>query len=568
MQGPSLANGTNRQTETDWNAIDWRKAQRLVRNLRQRIFRATQAGDRKKVRSLQKLMLRSQANRELSVRRVTQINQGKHTPGVDKVVVKTPGARGRLVDALASYQVWKAKPARRVYIPKTNGKQRPLGIPVVIDRCLQAMVKNALEPSWEARFEGCSYGFRPGRSCHDAIEKIYLLARPNKTKKWVLDADIKGAFDNIDHQALLEAIGEVPGKELIKQWLKAGYVDKKVFHETTSGTPQGGVISPLLANIALHGMEEALGVTYGWGNTLRSKRALVQYADDFVVFCESREDAETARQILTEWLGKRGLVLSPEKTRIVHLTEGFDFLGYNIRLYHAPKTSRTGYKLLIKPSKQSVMNIRKKLRARWRKLRGSNASAIARALNPIVRGWANYFRVKVAKETFKALDNWMFQREVRYARRTHPNKPWKWLKGRYWDKLNPKRNDTWVFGDKTQETYLLKFSWFKIERHTMVKGKASPDDPALQEYWQKRQKAKAKDLMPNQQKLAKDQNYVCRVCGVSLFNGEELHEHHIQPRSKGGNNDRENRTLVHLYCHQHIHSGKAGNALTQELLKQ
>jgi RNA-directed DNA polymerase len=336
-------------------------------------------------------------------------------------------------------------------------------------------------------------------------------------------------FDNIDHEALLEAIGAVPGEELIKQWLKAGYVDHKVFHETTSGTPQGGVISPLLANIALHGMEEALGVKHGWHNIIRSKRGLVRYADDFVVFCESQEDAEAAKQTLIAWLGERGLVLSPEKTKIVHLTEGFNFLGFNIRLYQAPKTSRTGYKLLIKPSRQSVMKIRRKLRGRWQKLRGSNAKALARALNPIVRGWANYFRGNVAKETFEALDNWMFQQEVRYARRTHPNKPWKWLKGRYWGKLNPKRNDTWVFGDKAQQTYLLKFSWFKIERHVLVKGNASPDDPALQEYWQKRQRAKAKDLMPNQQKLAKDQNYVCRVCGVTLFNGEELHEHHIQP---------------------------------------
>src|SRR5256885_7086249 len=254
MQGPSLANGTEKQT--DWNAIKWRKANRAVRNLRHRIFRATQEGNLKKVRSLQKLMLKSYSNRLVSVRRVTQTNTGKNTPGVDKLVIKTPAARGKMVDALANYTLWKAKPAKRVYIPKKNNKRRPLGIPVVVDRCLQAMVKNALEPAWEAKFEGISYGFRPGRSCHDAIEKIYRLARPNKTKKWVLDADIKGAFDNISHDYLLKVIGLVPGRELIKQWLKAGDVGQKGFHATERGTPQGAVGSPLLANIALHGMED------------------------------------------------------------------------------------------------------------------------------------------------------------------------------------------------------------------------------------------------------------------------------------------------------------------------
>src|SRR5216683_2711309 len=200
MQGHSLANGTEKQT--DWNTIDWRKANRTVRNLRHRIFRAAQEGNLKKVRSLQKLMLKSYSNRLVSVRRVAQINAGKHTPGVDKLVIKTPAARGRMVDTLAHYTLWKAKPARRVYIPKANNKLRPLGIPVVQDRCLQAMVKNALEPSWEARFEGISYGFRPGRSCHDAIGKIYGLARPNTTRPWVVDADIEGAFNNIGHAAL------------------------------------------------------------------------------------------------------------------------------------------------------------------------------------------------------------------------------------------------------------------------------------------------------------------------------------------------------------------------------
>src|SRR5215467_12367686 len=244
-----LANGTEKQT--DWNAINWRKANRTVRNLRRRIFRAAQEGTLKKVRSLQNLMLRSYSNRLVSVRRVAQINAGKHTPGVDKLVIKTPAARGRMVDLLAHYTLWKAKPARRVYIPKANHKLRPLGIPIKADRCLQAMIKNALEPAWEAKFEGTSYGFRPGRSCHDAIEKIFVLARPNKTKKWILDADIRGAFDNISHEYLLRAIGPVPGRELIKQWLKAGYIEHGTFHATEQGTPQGGVVSPLLANIAL-----------------------------------------------------------------------------------------------------------------------------------------------------------------------------------------------------------------------------------------------------------------------------------------------------------------------------
>jgi RNA-directed DNA polymerase len=253
-----------------------------------------------------------------------------------------------MVDTLAHYAPWKAKPARRVYIPKSNNKLRPLGIPVVMDRCLQAMVKNALEPAWEARFEGISYGFRPGRSCHDAIEKIYLLARPNKTKKWVLDADIQGAFDHISHDYLQEAIGPVPGRELIKQWLKAGYIDQEVFHETEQGTPQGGVISPLLANIALHGMEEALGVTHNTQGRINGKRAVVRYADDFVCFCETQEDAEQVQQVLTTWLAQRGLTLSTEKTRIVHLSKGFDFLGFNIRHYQTPQTTQTGWKLLIK----------------------------------------------------------------------------------------------------------------------------------------------------------------------------------------------------------------------------
>jgi RNA-directed DNA polymerase len=275
------------QTRCDWNSIDWKQAVEFVRKLRQEIFRATKKGDLKKIRTLQRIMLHSYENRVLSVRRVTQTNRGKNTPGVDKIVLKTPEARGRLVDRLGEYEPWKPLPAKRVYIPKANGKERPLGIPVIMDRALQAIVKNALEPFWEAKFEDSSYGFRPGRSCHDALQRIYNLASAKGNRRWVLDADIKGAFDNIGHEKLMEAIGNFPARELIRQWLKAGYLEDGIYHNTDSGTPQGGVISPLLANIALHGMEEVLGVRFKFlkernhaAELHRKSVGVVRYADD------------------------------------------------------------------------------------------------------------------------------------------------------------------------------------------------------------------------------------------------------------------------------------------------
>ncbi len=459
-----------------------------------------------------------------------------------------------MVDALAHYTLWKAKPARRVYIPKSSNKLRPLGIPVIMDRCLQALVKNALEPAWEATFEGTSYGFRPGRSCHDAISKIYLLARPNKTKKWILDADITGAFDNISHEYVLKTIGRVPGRELIKQWLKAGYVDKDVFHETETGTPQGGVISPLLANIALHGMENAIDVKYNKQGDISGKRAVVRYADDFVCFCETEEDAQQVRHILTEWLKERGLTLSEEKTRIVHLTEGFNFLGFNIRQYPAPQTARTGWKLLIKPSNESVQKVQKKLKEIWFEANGTSVQTVLHKLNPVVRGWANYFRTAVASETFSSLDSWMFRRAVRYTKRRHPNKSKDWRKRTYWGQFQLDRLDRWVFGEKQTGRYLLKFKWFPIERHVLIKGTASPDDPTLADYWKERQALSAKDPAISKQKIAKRQEGRCLECFESLFNDEEIQIHHRIPRSRGGNNSYSNLVLVHLLCHQQIHA--------------
>jgi RNA-directed DNA polymerase len=559
VQRASDANVTE-GTATDWNAVEWQRQFHAVQRLRQRIYRATQAGDWKRVSSLQKLLLRSYANRLVSVRRVTQTNQGKRTPGVDKVLVKTPAARGRLVDALRDYSPWRVKPVRRGYIPKANGKQRPLGIPTIIDRCIQAMVKNALEPSWEARFEGCSYGFRPGRSAHDAIGKIYSIARPNMLRKWVVDADITGAFDNIDHTYLLTTMGNFPARELVRQWLKAGYVDKDVFHPTDAGTPQGGVISPLLANIALHGLEADLGIVpkRTRDSRYRNQRALVRYADDFVVFCDSQEDAERVRdQVLPQVLAKRGLTLSPSKTQVVHLTHGFNFLGFNVKHYRN-QTRPTGYKLLIKPSKESLKAVRQKLREEWLRWGSHSVVAVIKQLNPIIRGQANYYRSVVASRAFAALEHYMYQRERRYAKRNHPTKSEKWRKARYWGQLNKNRQDRWVFGDKRTGVYLLKYSWFPIRRHALVRGAASPDDPALREYWVKRA-AKSKDTRPTVGMLADRQHGICPLCQQPLWallaeDQEDLHVDHIVPKDQGGSNSLRNLRVVHLFCHQQRHA--------------
>ena len=311
------------------------------------------------------------------------------------------------------------------------------------------------------------------------------------------------------------------------------------------------MISPLLLNVALHGMEAALGVRHDSQGTSIGKRAVVRYADDFVVFCENQEDALAVRdRILPDWLAKRGLSLSPEKTRLVQLTEGFDFLSFNVRRYPHSQTSRSGYKLCIKPSKKAVLDIVAELRDEWLALRGHSVEAVLRKLNPIIRGWANYHRRVVTSRTFNKLDAWMFRRAVRYAKHTHPKKSWKWMCKRYWGQWNKERQDTWVFGDKHSGRYLLKFSWFKIERHDLVRGTSSPDDPDLRDYWWERQKVNAKHLSAGDIDMANDQGWVCRLCGMDLINGEELHRHHTIPRAMNGSDTRSNRELVHLYCHQ------------------
>jgi RNA-directed DNA polymerase len=539
----------------DWHAIEWKHVDRTVKNLRQRIFRASRDGDLKKVRSLQRLMLRSRANIFESVRRVTQVNQGKDTPGVDHILVTTPEERAALGRTLGQLTLHQVHPVRRVYIPKRRGR-RPLGIPTIVDRCAQAMVKNALQPFWEARFEGISYGFRPGRGCHDAIQKLFYLGRANTKRSWVLDADIEGAFDNIGHAALMQAIGNFPARGLIKQWLKAGYVEDEMLHPTDTGVPQGGVISPLLLNVALHGMERALGSSYTPRGTLRGTYALVRYADDLAILCPTQQAAIEAQHLLATWLGTRGLRLSEAKTHIRHLTEGFDFLGFNIRHYPAPQSSRSGYKLLIKPSQGSIQQIRRKLKALWRQQLGSPTVALINAMNPLISGWSQYFRIGVASRVFRELDTFMFARAQRYMKRRHPRKSGWWRTQKYWGRTLGARRDRWVFQDQERHATLRKFAWTRIVRHRLVPKTYSPDDPTLQDYWRQRW-SRPQALADRLRQLAYRQQGRCPVCLQVLENGEALHVHHVLPKQRGGAEDLANLRLVHATCHRQIHSTSA-----------
>lgn len=541
---------TGERGQTTWSDIDWAAAETAVRRLQDRIYRAAAAGNRRRVRNLQKLLVRSTSAKRLAVRRVTQQNAGRNTPGVDGVVCRTPESRMRLAAGL-SLRDHRPQPVRRVHIPKSDGRTRPLGIPTIRDRALQMLVKMALEPEWETRFETNSYGFRPGRCTMDAIVALHATLAPAGASAWLLDADISGCFDNIGHKPLL---ARLPVFTTIRRWLKAGTVELGAWKPMTAGAPQGGPLSPLLANVALDGMERLFGAEDDRGRHIRPSLrrgadrgiSLVRYADDLVVTAPTREVLETyVVPKLSAFLAERGLKLSEAKTRIVHVDQGFDFLGFTVRRY--------GGVVLTRPQQEKAVRHLRAIHDHLRRHRQATPSQIIGDLGPLIRGWANHYRHGASKHTFHSADHHVRAKLWRWAKRRHPTKTAAWIRSKYFD-------GGWNFVDG--RTRLARHDEVPVTRHSKVQGKRSPLNPEDRGYWELRRRRRLAEASrsPKRSALLRRQDYKCVMCGVGFDPDEDIpliDEHHAKPRCCGGTDQPDNLQLVHRWCH-HAHHARIG----------
>lgn len=538
--------------EVDWHAIDWQKVNQNVRRLQARIVKATQEGKWGKVKALQHLLTRSFSGKALAVRRVTE-NQGKNTPGVDRETWETPEKKTRAIHSLRQ-RGYRPKPLRRVYIPKSNGKKRPLGIPTMKDRAMQALYLLALAPVAETTGDPDSYGFRPERSTADAIEQCFCNLAAKRMSKWVLEGDIKSCFDRISHDWLM---AHIPiEKAILRKWLKAGYMEEGTFHTTDEGTPQGGIISPVLANMTLDGLQRELEKRFHRknGRTPSPMVHLIRYADDFVVTGRTRELLENeVLPVIKQFLAERALELSQEKTLITHVDDGFDFLGQNIRKYEG--------KLLIKPSKKNKLAFLKKVRATIKANKTATAGMLITQLNPLIRGWVNYHKHVVSKRTFSDVDSVIFQALWRWAKRRHPSKPARWIRRRYFGKVG---GDNWVFTGVIVRTdgqkrvvRLMSAAKTPIRRHVKIKSEANPFDPTWEAYFEHRLGVRMANNLKGKQRLLnlwKSQNGICPVCAQKITELTGWHSHHLVWKSKGGSDKTDNLVLLHPNCHKQVHS--------------
>ncbi|NPV78660.1 MAG: group II intron reverse transcriptase/maturase [Firmicutes bacterium] len=469
--------------KVDWEGIDWDKARRNVRRLQARIVKATKEGRWGKVKTLQRLLTHSFSGKALAVKRVTE-NKGKRTPGVDGVIWDTPKKKEAAIHSLGR-RGYRPQPLRRMYIPKSDGKKkRPLGIPVMFDRACQALYLLALDPVAETMADPNSYGFRVGRSTADAIKQCFIALARKDSAGWVLEGDIKSCFDKISHDWLF---ANVPlDRKVLWKWLKAGFIERRILYPTEEGTPQGGIISPALANVALNGLEKRLRDAFPSKSAYQAAKVhLIRYADDFVITGSSKELLENkVKPVVEQFLEERGLELSQEKTVTTHIEDGFDFLGQNVRKYKG--------KLLIKPSKKNVKAFLRKVRKVIKGHPTQTAGELIQMLASKIRGWVNFHRHAVSKETFSKVDREIFLALWNWAVRRHPDKSKEWIRAKYFKTVG---NRSWVFYGEVygKELHLPYAADTPIERHVKVKGEANPYDPEWEGYFKKRKEAKEED---------------------------------------------------------------------------
>lgn len=541
-----------------WDSIDWNQVHRVVMRLQVRIAKATREGRWRKVKSLQWLMTHSYSAKKIAVKKITT-NQGKRTPGVDGVLLKTSEDKANMVNSLKRVG-YRPSALRRIYIPKADGKKlRPLGIPTMKTRAMQALHALALLPMSETTADWNSYGFRPDRCTADAIEALFNRLCRKDAPGWVLEGDIKGCFDNISHEWMLKNI--CTDTQVLKKWLKAGYMEKAKFFPTEKGTPQGGIASPTLSNLVLDGIEDLLGRKFNALNRYGRRRQtssegihFVRYADDFVVIAKSKDTLEKeVYPLIEEYLKERGLELSKDKTKITHISEGFDFLGQNIRKYRFGKENA---KLLIKPSSKNVKAFLTSIRQTIKSMATASQENLIRKLNPKIRGWANYHHSVVSKEMYNKVDNEIWKAIWRWAVRRHPNKNKGWIHAKYFKKIK-ERNHCFsceVKVNHRNESFMLKLFFASdtiIKRHTKIRSEANPFDPKYDIYFEKRISAKMMGNKEGRRKvetLWRKQQGCCSICSERITADTEWYAHYLESRVEGGTAMSNNLTLIHTRC--------------------
>ena len=543
--------GAASSEQEGWHAIKWYQAHRNVRRLQARIVKATQDKRWGRVQALHRLLTHSYSGKVLAVKRVTE-NQGKRTPGVDGQLWNTPGKKAHATQTLQQ-RGYRPRPLRRIYIPKSNGKKRPLSIPTMKDRAMQALYLLALDPIAEVMGDRNSYGFRKERSTADAIAQCFTVLSNRFAPQWILEGDIKACFDRIGHEWLQAHIPME--KNMLAKWLKAGFMEKGIGYPTTEGTPQGGLCSPVLANLTLDGLEKMLREKYPQTHQKsHTKVNMVRYADDFIITGDSQALLEQEVKPLVEtFMRERGLELSPEKTVITPISAGFDFLGQNLRKYDG--------KMLIKPSKKNVKAFLEKIRTVVKGHKQARAGNLICQLNPIIHGWTLYHRHVASAETFAAVDAAIFKLIWQWAKRRHPHKHARWIRAKYFQVHGSR---AWAFsgevvdpGKQPRRVWLFSARTMPIRRHIKVRQEANPYDPNWEVYFEQRLGRTVKDTLLGERRLRHlwtEQQGFCPVCHQKITTATGWHIHHIVWRSKGGKDTAENQVLLHPNCHRLAHS--------------